>query len=263
MSNSFDNARRGWLHTCGVLAGALALYVSIALVATLLSGSAVIGALASNAGIFAAGLFWLRAQPRRDGSEAPAGNHGALGRGRRFWALVAASLVFCWLVGQASSAWLYSLVGSPEFDQHNATAAEAPAALTLLLVLVLAPMGEEMLMRGVAYTRLRRHMPPLAAALMTSGAFSLLHLNLVQIVVTVPLGLLLAAVYEQTGRLTPVVLIHAVFNLLSVTVPVAVVTGIGSLTFVMLGGSVMVLLLVRLYIPVSPAARDRVAELQA
>lgn len=249
----------GWLRTVGVLAGALALYVSAALIATLLSGSAVVGAAVSNAAVFTAGLIWLRTQPRRDGSEGPAGVPGALGRGRRFWALAGASLVFCWLVGQASSAWLYSLVGSPEFDQHAATKAGAPVALMLLVVLILAPMGEEMLMRGIAYARLRRHLPPLAAALATSAAFSLLHLNLVQIVATLPLGLLLAAVYEQTGRLVPVIGLHIVFNLLSVIMPVALVTALGSLTFVMLGGSVLVLLLVRLYMPSRADSRTEVA----
>lgn len=245
-----------WLRTCGVLAGALALYVGLALVAALLSGSAVTGAVASNAGIFIAGLFWLRAQRLRAASEGPAHNRGPQGRGWAFWAFVAVSLAFCWLVGQAASVWLYSLVGSPGFDQHTAAKAGAPVALMLLVVLVLAPMGEEMLMRGVAYTRLRRHLPPLAAALVTSAAFSILHLNLVQIVVTLPLGLLLAAVYEQTGRLAPVIGLHIVFNLLSVLVPVAAISALGSLTFVSLGGSVLVLLLVRLYRPAGDAARE-------
>jgi membrane protease YdiL (CAAX protease family) len=262
MSDSYSRVPGG-LRTCGVLAGALALYVSLALVATLLSGSAVIGAAVSNAGIFTAGLFWLRTQPRRDDSEGPADNRGALGRGRRFWALVAVSLAFCWLVGQAASAWLYSLVGSPEFDQHTAAKAGAPVVLVLLVMLVLAPMGEEMLMRGVAYSRLRRHMPPLAAAVLTSAAFSLLHLNLVQIVVTVPLGLLLAAVYEQTGRLAPVIGLHMAFNLLSVLVPAALVNSLSSLAFVMLGGSVLVLLLARLYVPVHRTQHEPVAGLQA
>jgi membrane protease YdiL (CAAX protease family) len=253
-----SSLRTGWLRTCSVLAGALALYVSTALIATLLSGSAVVGAAVSNAAIFAAGLFWLRAQPRRGAPESSAGNRGALGRGRRFWALVAVSLACCWLVGQAASAWLYSLVGSPEFDQHAATKAAAPVALTLVLVLALAPMGEEMLMRGIAYTRLRRHMPPLAAALATSAVFSLLHLNLVQIVATLPLGLLLAAVYEQTGRLAPVIGLHVVFNLFSVTVPAALISSLGSLAFVLLGGSALVLLLVRVYMPFTAVRRSGV-----
>jgi membrane protease YdiL (CAAX protease family) len=247
-------AGRRRLRTCGVLAGALALYVVLALAGALLSGSAVVGAAVSNAGIFAAGLFWMRTRSRRNGSAAPAGALRAPGADRRFWALTAASLAACWLVGQSASVWLYSLVGSAEFDRHAATAADAPAPLMLLVVLVLAPMGEEMLMRGLAYARLRRHMPPLAAALATSAAFSLLHLNLVQIVATLPLGLLLAAVYEQTGRLAPVVGLHAVFNLLSVLVPVAAVTSLASLAFVLLGGSVLVLLLAGLYRPRRSAA---------
>ncbi|MEO3931359.1 type II CAAX endopeptidase family protein [Micrococcaceae bacterium Sec7.4] len=256
MSNHI-NIRRARLRTVGVLAGALALYVSAALAATLLSGSAVVGALVSNAAAFAAGLFWLRTQPRREGSEGPVSNRGVLGQGRGFWALTAASLALCWIVGQAASVWLYSLVGSAEFDQHAAAKSSAPIPLTLLLVLILAPMGEEMLMRGVAYTRLRRHLPPLAAAVVTAAVFSLLHLNLVQIVATLPLGLLLAAVYEQTGRLAPVIGLHAVFNLLSVIVPVALVSSLSSLTFVLLGGSGLALLLVQLYKPLSAVSRER------
>lgn len=258
MSNPY-NTGRDRLRTCGVLAGSLVLYVSTALTATLLSGSAVVGALASNAAAFAAGLFWLRTQTRREGPNGSSVDRGVLGRGRRFWALTAAAWALCWLVGQAASVWLYSLVGSAEFDQHTAAKSSAPAPLALLLVLVLAPMGEEMLMRGVAYTRLRRHLPPLAAAVLTSAVFSLLHLNLVQIVATLPLGLLLAAVYEQTGRLAPVIGLHAVFNLLSVIVPVAVVSSLSSLTFVLLGGSGLALLLVQLYKPLSRGSRERTA----
>lgn len=248
MPNRSTN-HRTWVRTAGVIALSLVLYAGAALAATLLSGSAVAGALASNAAAFAAGLFWLRKQPRREGSAAADSRRRASGRGWGFWALIAASLALCWLVGQASSVWLYSLVGSAGFDQHTAAKADAPVPLMLLLVLVLAPMGEEMLMRGVAYTGLRRHMPPLAAALATSAVFSLLHLNLVQIVATLPLGLLLAAVYEQTGRLAPAIGLHAVFNLLSVTVPVAMVSSLSSLTFVLLGGSGLALLLMRLYGP--------------
>lgn len=252
MSNP-NNTLRGWSSTAAVIVGALALYVSTALIATLLSGSSMVGAVVSNAALFTAGLFWMRSKWHREGTVIPVRKRGNHGRGTGFWALVLIALLFCWLVGQATSVWLYSLVGSPNFDEHASTKAGAPVLLMLLVVLVLAPIGEEMLMRGLVYSRLRRHVPPLVAAVLTTGVFSLMHLNLVQIAVTLPLGLLLAAVYEQTGRLAPAILIHVVFNLFSVIVPPALVVSFASLTFVLLGGVVLGLLLARLYRPLATA----------
>lgn len=242
-----NNTLRGWLSTAAVISAALVLYLVTALIGAAVTGSSVAGAALSNAALFVAGVFWMRSERGRHTTGLQVGLRRAYGRGKGFWGLVVAAVAFSWLAGQTASSWIYSYAGSAGFDTHARTMDSAPVLLVLLVVLVLAPMGEEMLMRGVAYARVRRHLPPLAAALITSGIFSLMHLNLVQILVTLPLGLVLAAVYEQTGRITPVVLIHAVFNLLSVVVPVQFVSGLSSLTFVLLSGVVLALILVRLY----------------
>lgn len=247
MSNP-NNTLRGWLGTLAVIIGALMLYLGTAMVAGTLSGSPVIGAVVSNTVVFVAGLFWLRSVRQHGTSNPSAPVHSnQTARDPRFWVLAMITLVFCWLVGQAASVWLYSLVGSPNFDEHATARTEAPVVMMLLVVLLLAPMGEEMLMRGVIYSRLRVHLQPLAAAVLTTGVFSLMHLNLVQIAATLPLGLLLAVVYEHTGRLAPVIAMHVVFNLVSTVVPAAVVVAFSSLTFVLLGSVVLGLLLARLY----------------
>lgn len=246
MSNP-NNTLRGWLPTVSMIAAALVLYLGSALIATQLSGSTVVGALVSNAVIFAAGILWLRSGKHLTGAAVPVRPRGQLTREPGFWALAFTALLFCWLAGQAAALWVYGLTGSPNFDGNTAAKAQAPAVLMLALVLVLAPLGEEMLMRGVAYSRLRRHVPPFAAAVLTTGVFSLMHLNVVQIVLTLPLGILLAAVYEQTGRLAPVIGMHMVFNLLSVIVPAAAVAGFASLPFVLVGWSAVALLLLRLF----------------
>lgn len=239
-----DGTARHWLQTVLVIAGALVLYATSGAVAAQLTGSAVAGALVSNAVIFAAGLFLLRPVHHRA---------GAPQRIRRpdtvpgFWRLAVPGLLLCWLAGQAASLWLYGLLGSPNFDGHTAAKSQAPVLLTLLLVLVLAPMGEEMLMRGLVYSQLRRHTGILTAALLTTGVFSLLHLNLVQIAVTLPLGILLALVYEQTGRLSAVIALHAVFNLLSTAVPAAAVAWSASPAFVLAGWAAAGWVLFRLY----------------
>ncbi|GAB5079731.1 CPBP family intramembrane glutamic endopeptidase [Arthrobacter sp. AD-310] len=245
------NTPRGWLSSLAVITGALILYLGAALAAGLLSGSPAIGSAAANAVLFAAGLLWRR-WTRQAGDGLP-GDSSSAARRPGFWPLVLTSLVLCWLVGQTAAVWLYGLLGSRNFDEYASAKAGTPVLLMLLVALVLAPLGEEMLMRGVVYPRLRFHTRPLAAAALSSAVFSLMHLNLVQIAATVPLGFLLAAVYEQTGRLTPGVLMHAAFNVVSMVVPPAFVSGFSSLTFVMLGGAVLVLLLIRLYTPLGGA----------
>lgn len=246
MSNP-NNTPRGWLRTTGEIAGALALYTGTALAASLLSGSAVVGAVFSNLMLFAAGFLWLRKQRRSGASPVPVHERPVTARGPAFWALMAFTLVQCWLVGQAASLWLYSYTGSENFDRHVSAKADAPLLMMLALVLILAPMGEEMLMRGIAYSRLRRHVNPFAAAVLTTLLFSLMHLNLVQIAVSLPLGFLLAIVYEQTGRLAPVITMHAVFNLLSVVMPASLVSGFATLTFVLLAGALVALQMGVLY----------------
>lgn len=243
------NTVRGWLTTIGLIAGALALYVGSTLAASLLLGSAVAGAVAANAVVFAAGLLWLRRSRLTPGStlRIPPGRDQSTGLG--FWAFTGLCLGLCWLVGQASALWLYSFLGSPGFDSHAQTKTGAPVLLVMLLILVLAPMGEEMLVRGIAYTRLRRHLPPAGSAVITAGLFSLMHLNLVQIVLTFPLGLLLAAVYERTGRITVPIVLHIVFNALSAAVPVSVVGGFASTGLVLAGVGVLALLLVLIHQP--------------
>lgn len=235
----------GWLATVALVLTGLALFGGTAVAAGQLTGSPVAGAVVANIVLFTAGLVWLRS---RTGARASGVRRKPL-PGMRFWAVAAVTLVLCWLVGQAAAVWIYSYTGSPGFDSHASAKQDAPVLLVLLLVLVLAPMGEEMLMRGLAYSRLRRHLPPLAAALLTAGVFSIMHLNLVQLLATLPLGLLLAAVYERTGRLAPVIGMHVAFNLLSLVVPVAAVSGTATLAFVLVAGSVLALLLARLYAP--------------
>lgn len=256
MSNT-RKTLKSWLPTVVIIGSALVLYLGTVVITMAFGGTPVVVAIISNAVLFVAGSFWLRSRWQRANSVVPVRKRGDHALGSRFWAFVVLTLLVCWLVGQASSAWIYSLTGSSNFDAHVAAENRAPLVLMLVVVLVLAPMGEEMLMRGIAYPQLRKHMPPLAAAAVTAGLFSLMHLNLVQIAVTLPLGFLLALVYERTGRLAPVVLLHVLFNLMSAVVPVGFVLGFASLTFVMLGGVAVVLLLAWLYRPVLSAGSEQ------
>lgn len=205
---------RQWMRTCAILAAALAGYIGTALIGTMVTGDAVAGAAISNIAALAIAIgyrWWVNRSPL-------AGPPQPRALRPSFWITVISALVVCWLLGQAAALWVYATIGSPQFDAITEAKVETSTGLLLLTTIVLAPIGEESLLRGVAYPALRRHWPPLASAFVTAMVFALLHANVVQLVLTVPLGLLLAFVYEATQRIWPAILLHAAFNVASVSV---------------------------------------------
>lgn len=216
---------RTWPGILSLITGSLAVYVVAAGVAGAATGSAMIGAAVSNLAV----LVWLllAVRPRTRGPWEPSMAAPASRTGT-FAALSLTGLGLAFVAGQTAAVVVYDAVGSPGFDLHAQTNASVPLGWLLVVVLALAPLGEESLLRGIAYPALRAKWPPLAAAFVTSMVFALLHGNLVQIAVALPLGLLMAAVYEVTGRLTLCVVGHMLFNAASVLVPAQAVAAIAS-----------------------------------
>lgn len=86
-------------------------------------------------------------------------------------------------------------------------------------LVVLPPLFEEVLMRGVLYTGLRTRLPILAAALITSGLFAAAHLPegkggllWVGAIDTFALSLVLVYLREKTKSLWPSIGLHAIKN---------------------------------------------------
>lgn len=89
-------------------------------------------------------------------------------------------------------------------------------ALWLLYLVVLAPAAEELLMRGDAFARARRFLPPAATILVTALVFALAHVStwgLARPVSLVPLALALGWLRWRTGRLWPCIALHGWSNL--------------------------------------------------
>jgi membrane protease YdiL (CAAX protease family) len=213
---------RAWGKTIAILGGSLAAYVAVALLVTILTGDAISGAAVSN---LVAALLAFTYRWRSTGTPlAPAPRPRARTAG--FWLAAFACLVACWLAGQTAAVYIYTTWGSSGYDAVSATKLDSPAWLVVVTALFLAPIGEESLIRGIAFPELRRHWPPLASAFVTAMVFSLLHGNLVQIALTVPLGILLAFVYEASQRLWPVIFMHVLFNMAASFVPTRLVAGI-------------------------------------
>ncbi|MFW6133783.1 MAG: CPBP family intramembrane glutamic endopeptidase [Planctomycetota bacterium] len=86
--------------------------------------------------------------------------------------------------------------------------------VTVVTVVVLAPLAEETFFRGLLQSMLRRYTRrPWAAIVLTSACFAAAHMaNPDQVPPLFALAVVLGYNYERTGRLTSPLLIHAVFN---------------------------------------------------
>jgi len=98
---------------------------------------------------------------------------------------------------------------------------EAIRAVATIGALFIAPIGEEMLFRGVLQTGLKRltlpsHHPTRhrwLAILLTAVAFGLLHYPTPHYIpALITLGIILGYLYERTGSLTVPILLHMLFN---------------------------------------------------
>ena len=107
----------------------------------------------------------------------------------------------------------------PALDWIARTMADAPPLGVLLAVLVvglLAPLGEEVFFRGYLQTRLRQVWSPGPAILVTALAFGVIHGEPVHGVLAFALGLYLGLVTERAESMVPAVLCHAANNTVSV-----------------------------------------------
>jgi len=78
--------------------------------------------------------------------------------------------------------------------------------------IILAPLVEEMLFRGVLYRFLKQYLPTAGATLLSATLFALIHVNLMTFLPLVVLGIVLARTYERSGCLLAPVATHAIFN---------------------------------------------------
>ncbi|HXT35225.1 MAG TPA: CPBP family intramembrane glutamic endopeptidase [Chloroflexota bacterium] len=84
--------------------------------------------------------------------------------------------------------------------------------LSIVTGVILTPLAEELLFRGVLYQSLRRTMPLGGAALVSALVFAGMHFTLSLFIPLTFMGLVLAWLYERSGSLFPGMLVHACNN---------------------------------------------------
>lgn len=172
--------------------------------------------------------------------------------------LVLASFLIVWFVGQASGKWIIDLAPQDDFAKYQESIKSASIPLILITTIVAAPVTEELLMRGVVYSRLRSVIPVWPAALSSSMVFGLLHGTLVHMAYAVTLGVLLALIYETTHRIWLPIALHVGYNFLAF-VPQGLTDAASSLPWIVIGNiavATVLLLLPRLLSPAKPGQQE-------
>lgn len=131
---------------------------------------------------------------------------------------VLAMVPVAWLVGVLSSTWVVKFCSNSTFGYRDVTSQSSSIVLVYLLSLVVAPVVEEIVCRGAAWSCIRRSCSAITAAIITSLMFAGMHLSVTHIPHTFILGLLLCVLRERGWSLFSCVCIHAIFNAFSLFV---------------------------------------------
>ena len=89
-----------------------------------------------------------------------------------------------------------------------------PLAVQIVLIVIAAPISEELCFRGMLYGGLRERLPRYPAALITGLIFGGLHATtgISAVPPLIVFGFLLALLYERTGSIVPGILLHTINN---------------------------------------------------
>lgn len=99
-----------------------------------------------------------------------------------------------------------------EFIEANATLNSYPLWQAILANIICAPILEEVVFRGLVYGRLRRAMPAIVAAIISSVLFGLAHGQWIWIIWAFFVGMIFNYARIRTGSILPGILMHMAVN---------------------------------------------------
>lgn len=147
----------------------------------------------------------------------------ALGRGFVFFLAVLPPI---WLLLTLSNK-LCQLFGLPVTPQDIAdvfltTESIAVRATIALMAVVAAPLFEELFFRGIAYPVLKQKIGFVGGMLVTSLVFAIIHFHVLSFLPLLLLAIALTLAYEATGNLAVPIVMHGLFNLMTIAVMIMV-----------------------------------------
>lgn len=86
-------------------------------------------------------------------------------------------------------------------------------ALVIVVVVILAPVFEELFFRGLFYPALRNRLKPALAVVLNGAVFGVIHFQPLFMVSLILVGIVLAYLYEKTDSLVAPIVAHSLYNL--------------------------------------------------
>lgn len=122
------------------------------------------------------------------------------------------------IVGNIFTSIMSSLLGHEITNNLNATIPQMPIWLVMLLVVIIAPIIEELLFRKMLIDRFHPYGDRIAI-LMSAVFFGLFHGNFNQFFYATMLGMILGYVYCRTGKIKYTIFMHMIINFCGSVLP--------------------------------------------
>lgn len=129
----------------------------------------------------------------------------------RILAFAGLCFVGTFLFGNIAGTVIYELTDDAAYTNYSLNA-ESDQMLTAVLAVTLAPLCEELLMRGVGFGLVQKKHSTVFAAMYSAVMFAFLHGTMTHLPLTLCLGMLSCALYTWTGSLLPSIVCHAALN---------------------------------------------------
>lgn len=122
-----------------------------------------------------------------------------------------------WMAAAVGAYLLFAAVYAAVFgepEQEDIAEAFGSVPIQIALIVVAAPLSEEVCFRGMLFGGLRQRLPRIAAALLSAVIFGALHAitGLSAVPPLIAFGFVLALLFEKTGSIVPGILLHMLNN---------------------------------------------------
>ncbi|MDF2821522.1 MAG: hypothetical protein K0R15_1963 [Clostridiales bacterium] len=98
------------------------------------------------------------------------------------------------------------------YEESISLLSDGNIILSTVLVVIIAPICEELLNRGIVYEKIKAQFTRLPAIIIQAAIFAIMHGNMLQIIYAFILGLLLGYIYEKYKSIYAPIFMHLLFN---------------------------------------------------
>lgn len=151
-----------------------------------------------------------------------------------------------------SNRWLDQLL-TDYANESQAFSIDSGYLWLTLGIVIMAPIAEELLFRGIIQGELRRVMPEWLAVVIQAVLFAAFHMQPVQMTYVIIPGLLLGFAYAWSGSIYIPIIMHIIFNFLGSVVPslvadqetASMIVSLAEIAFILVGALALVYMYMR------------------